>query len=215
MKIFLDFDDFFLKTEGDLVTDFFQFLMSLTGATEEELLQTYKRFSGAHFSKGLPYSLEQHIDFLSELRNFDKESVKEKARAFFTNLKKYVFDGSEKFLRSLPKKDIYLLTYGEKNFQDLKVDGSGLRDFFHEVIVVQGNKPEEIERVAKREHFLPDETVVFCDNRCGHFRGAKERGIITIHLKRESDKYSKEPCEECQYTVKDFVALQGILDTLY
>lgn len=213
MKIFFDFDDFFLDTEDALVTDFFRFLTSETGATEDDLTQTYRQFSGAHFSKGIPYSLEQHIDFLSELRSFDKENVKEKARAFFVDLKKYVFDGSEKFLVSLPKKDTYLLTYGEKNFQDLKVDGSGLRGFFREVIVVQGNKPEEIERVAKRDGFVMDETIVFADNRCGHFVGAKERGIITIHLKRPTDKYSQEPCEECQYTVSNFQELAKIIQT--
>ena len=144
----------------------------------------------------------------------EAEDIKEKARAFFIDLKKYVFDGSEKFLQSLPEKDIYLLTYGEKGFQDLKVEGSGLKNFFREVIVVQGNKPEEIERVAKRDGFALDETIVFADNRCGHFAGAKERGIITIHLKRESDKYSKEPCEGCQYTVKDFDELSQVLKNL-
>ncbi|MEI8096484.1 MAG: HAD hydrolase-like protein [Candidatus Moraniibacteriota bacterium] len=215
MKYFFDFDDFFLNTENDLVTDFFRFLMSVTGATKADLDETYKRFSGAHFSKGIPYSLEQHIDFIRELRAFDAESVKADTRAFFADLTKYVFEGTEEFLESLPKEDVYLLTYGEQGFQDLKVNGSGLKKYFHEVIVTQGNKPEEIERIAKRDHFLPQEKVVFGDNRCGHFSGAKERGIITVHLKRETDKYSKDPCEGCQYTVENFDEMLNILDTLY
>ncbi len=214
MKIFFDFDDFFLKTENDLVTDFFRLLMSLLGATEEDLRQTYKRFFGAHFSKGLPYSLEQHIDFLSELRSFDRETAKKSARAFFVNLKQYLFEGTEDFLKTLPKDDLYLLTFGEEKFQNLKVDGSGLRGFFREVIVVQGDKPEEIIRVAKREHFPENEIIVFADNRCGHFTGAKEHGIITIHLKRPTDKYSKEPCRGCQYLVSDFAELSGVLKKL-
>jgi len=214
MKYFFDFDDFFLNTENDFVTDFFRLLMSITGATKEDVAETYKRFSGAHFSKGIPYSLEQHIDFLSELRSFDREVAKEKARAFFVDLTKYVFEGAEEFLQSLSKEDMYLLTYGEQSFQNLKVDGSGLRKYFHEVIVTQGNKPEEIERIAKRDHFLPQERVLFGDNRCGHFAGAKERGIITIHLKRETDKYSKDQCEGCQYTVENFEKLSQVLKNI-
>lgn len=214
MKIFFDLDDFFLKTEGDLVTDFFQRLMSITGATKEELSQTYKRFSGAHFSKGLLYSPEQHIDFLSELRSFDTEYAKEKVYEFFIDLKKYVFDGAEDFLEGFPKEDSYLLTYGNERFQNLKVDGSGLRGYFRETIVAQGSKLEEIERVAERDCFSDDEAVVFADNRCGHFAGAKERGIITIHLKRPTDKFSKDPCEGCDYIVSNFQELAEVLENL-
>lgn len=211
MKIFFDFDDFFLKTETALVSDFFQFLARITGATQAEIIQTYQQFSGAHFEKGRPYSLEQHIEFLEILHSFDKESVKERVQTFFIDLKKYIFDGTEQLLGHLSKEDIYLLTYGDNNFQNLKVDGSGLRKFFHQVIVTQGNKSEEIERVAKKDNFLTNETIIFCDNRCGHFTGAKESGIITIHLKRPTDKYSQEPCEDCQYQVSTFEELNQIL----
>jgi FMN phosphatase YigB (HAD superfamily) len=207
MKIFFDFDDFFLKTESVLVADFFQFLERITGATQEEVIQTYSKFSGAHFEKGIPYSLEQHIDFLSDFQRFNNEDVKEKAREFFVDLTKYVFKGARNFLKCLPKKDIYLLTYGDGGFQNLKVDGSGLRKFFHQVVVIQGKKSEEIERVARKDNFLTNETIIFCDNRCGHFTGAKERGIITIHLKRPTDKYSKDPCGECRYCVSNFKEL--------
>ncbi|MBI2439313.1 MAG: hypothetical protein HYV45_01780 [Candidatus Moranbacteria bacterium] len=214
MKIFFDFDDFFLRTENDLVKDFFQFLASLTGATEEEIFQTYKRFSGAHFSKGIPYSFEQHIEFLLNVRSFDSKNVKEKARVFFVDLKKYVFEGTVDFLKNFRKEDIYLLTYGEDSFQNLKVDGSGLRKFFCDVIVVQGSKPEVIEQRVARDHFLSDETVVFADNRCGHFTGARERGIVTIHLRRSTDKYSKDPCEGCRYRVENFDELLQVLKNI-
>jgi hypothetical protein len=120
MKIFFDFDDFFLKTEGVLVADFFQFLARITGTTQEEIMQTYQQFSGAYFEKGMPYSLERHIDFLSDFQRFNNEDAKEKARGFFVDLTKYVFEGAKNFLKCLPQKDIYLLTYGDNNFQNLK-----------------------------------------------------------------------------------------------
>jgi len=211
MKYFFDFDDFFIYTENRLAPDFFQFLTSLTGATQEEVHQTYKQFSGAHFTKGIPYSLEQHIDFLAELRSFDTERVKEKAHAFFIDLTKYVFEGTEIFLQSLPKEDVYLLTYGELSFQNLKVDGSGLRKYFREVVVVEESKPVVIERIIKRDHFFPKERVIFGDNRCGHFTGARKRGIITVHLKRETDIFNSEICLESEYIVNNFEELLQVL----
>ena len=186
----------------------------MTGATREDVVETYRQFSGARFVKGRPYSPEQHIHSLSELQSFDRESIKKEAREFHRNIRKYVFDGAENFLTSLPKKDMYLLTYGEKDYQTLKVDNSGLREYFFEVIVTQGDKIEEIERMAQRGNFSPDEKIVFADNRCGHFAGARERGIITIHLKRPTDKYSKVPCEECQYVVSSFGELAQVLKNL-
>jgi FMN phosphatase YigB (HAD superfamily) len=96
----------------------------------------------------------------------------------------------------------------------MKVSGSGLRDLFREVVVVEGDKVEVIEYIAQRDHFLPETKVVFADNRCGHFVGAQERGIITVHLKRPGDKYSKASCAGCQYVVENFDELSQVLKNL-
>jgi FMN phosphatase YigB (HAD superfamily) len=215
MKIFFDFDDFFLDTGGAMIRDYFSLLKKLTGAIDKDINDVFERFSGAGFDHGELYSPERNIEFLKENLDFDSEKALAAIRSFFTDIRRYLFEGTEDFLRTLSKDDIYLLTFGEKNFQNMKVDGSRLRDFFHEVIIVGGDKSEEIKRVAKRENFNPDETIVFADNRCGHFAGAKERGIITIHLKRPTDKYSKEPCEGCRHTAENFDELREILDTLH
>jgi len=204
MKIFFDFDDFFLRTEDVFVTDFFRFLARVTGATQEEIRQTFGRFSGAGFSRGLPYAPERHIDFLSETRSFDVMRAKEQVKDFCVDLEKYCFPGAEEFLQCFEKENLYLLTFGEADFQNRKVDGSGLRKYFRDVITTEGNKLDEIQRIAQRDNFSSNEKIVFSDNRCGHFIGMKEVGIVTIHLKRETDKYSLDPCNGCQYRVDNF-----------
>ncbi len=197
-----------------MIRDYFSLLKRLTGASDDEMTSTFAKFSLASFVRGETYSPERHIEFLGADLDFDAMKALDAARSFFVDIRRYCFEGAEDFLRALPKDDSYLLTFGERRFQDLKVDGSGLRNFFHEVLVVQGDKSEEIERVAKRDHFSPNEKIIFADNRCGHFAGVRERGIITIHLKRPTDKYSKVPCEECQYQVSNFEELLELLRTL-
>ena len=214
MKIFFDFDDFFLDTEGAMIRDYFALLKRLTGASDDEMTRTSAKFSGASFVRGETHSPERHIEFLGADLDFDAMKALDAARSFFVDIRRYCFEGAEDFLRALPQGDSYLLTFGEKRFQDSKIDGSGLRAFFHKVIVVQGDKSEEIERVAKRDRFSPNEKIAFADNRCGHFAGARERGIITIHLKRPTDKYSKVPCEGCQHVVSNFRELAHVLKNI-
>ena len=214
MKIFLDFDDFFLDTEGAMIRDYFALLKRLTCASDDEMTRTFAKFSGASFVRGETYSPERHIELLAADLDFDAMKALDAVRFFFVDIRRYCFEGAEDFLRTLPQDDSYLLTFGEKRFQYSKIDGSGLRAFFHEVIVVQGDKSEEIERVAKRDRFSPNEKIAFADNRCGHFAGARERGIITIHLKRPTDKYSKLPCEGCKYVVSSFQELAQVLKNL-
>lgn len=211
MKIFFDFDDFFLDTEGSMIRDYFSLLKQLTGADDTVIDETFARFSGAGFVHGEVYSPGRHIEFLREVLDFDVKKANEEAQIFFTDIRKYLFDGTVEFLKTCIKDDIYLLTFGESNFQKLKVSGSGLQDFFHKVIVTAGDKSEEIERVSKEDSFSSGEIIVFADNRCGHFSGAKKRGYVTIHLKRPLDKYSKVPCEGCLYTVENYVELAEVL----
>jgi FMN phosphatase YigB (HAD superfamily) len=211
MKIFFDFDDFFLDTEGAMIRDYFSLLKQLTGASDDEINKTFATFSGGSFVRGKTYSPRRHISLLGTGLDFDSVRAFDVVRSFFVDIRRYCFEGAEDFLGALPKDDAYLLTFGEKHFQDLKVDGSGLRKYFNDVIITEGDKIEAIKRVAKKDNFLTNETIIFCDNRCGHFTGAKEKGIITIHLKRPTDKYSQEQCEDCQYQISTFEELNQIL----
>jgi FMN phosphatase YigB (HAD superfamily) len=214
MKLFFDFDDFFFDTENAYAPDMFMLIRETTGATEEEMRETFEIFSLASFSAGTPYSVRRHVDLLAERRDFDRDAVMKIVDEFLMDLTRYVFEGAAVFLSKYAKDDLWILTYGEDGFQRQKIHGSGLEDFFHEIIVASGNKLDEIDRVRIRDGFDLAETVVFGDNRCEYFSGAKERGIIGIHLKRPGDKYSLKPCGECEYRVSDFEELSARIERI-
>lgn len=204
MKFFFDFDDFFFDTENGLVPDTFRRYEELTGASQEAIRETYQLFSKAKAEHGTLYTFEQHLRFLQEHADFDFEKACRELEVFFSDLRKYVYDGAQEFLESLHKDDVFLLTYGDDRFQKTKVRGSGLEKHFSQVFVTQGDKVEAIIRLRKQLGISDAEAVVFGDNRCEYFDGAKEVGLVTIHMKRPEDSASKNPCGECQYRVGNF-----------
>ncbi len=214
MKIFLDFDDFFLDTENGLVPETFEHYTSLTGATLEEVYETYRQFSRAKAEGGKCYAIGAHLEYLRKYTDFDVDEVLRQMKLFLADTRRYLYTGVEDFLRTLKKADSFLLTYGDDEFQMMKVRGAGIEGFFQEVFVTQGSKIEEIAKLRNELGISSDEMIVFCDNRCEYFTGAKEAGLITIHLKRPEDKASDNPCGECQYRVSNFNELYEVLKKL-
>lgn len=214
MKIFLDFDDFFLDTENGLVPETFEHYASLTGATLEEVYETYRQFSRAKAEGGKCYAIGAHLEYLQKYAHFDLDEVLRKMKLFLADTRRYLYPGAEDFLQKVRKEGVFLLTYGDDDFQMMKVRGAGIEEFFQGVFVTQGSKIEEIVRLRNELSISSDETIVFCDNRCEYFTGAKEAGLITIHLKRPEDKASNNSCGECQYRVSDFDELSKVLKKL-
>ncbi len=214
MKIFLDFDDFFLDTENGLVPETFEQYASLTGATLEEVYETYKQFSRAKAESGQCYAIGVHLEYLRKYADFDFDEVLRQMKLFLADTRRHLYPGAVDFLRTLKKADSFLLTYGDDEFQMMKVRGAGIEGFFRGVFVTQGDKIKEIAKLRRELGIASDEMVVFCDNRCEYFTGAKEAGLITIHLKRPEDRASDNPCGECQYRVSNFDELSKVLKIL-
>jgi len=214
MKLFFDFDDFFFDTENDYARDVFGLLRSATGATKQEVDEAAAAFSVASFGEGLPYTVERHVDSLAERHTFDTKKVKDIMNTFYSDVSRYLFPGTEEFLSRFKKEYLYLLTFGGETYQRMKIEKSGIGKYFREIIVAKGNKLDEIEVVRKRDGIPSDEEIIFSDNRCEYFTGAKERGIIGIHLKRPGDKYSLNPCGECEYRVSDFEELSRLIERI-
>jgi FMN phosphatase YigB (HAD superfamily) len=214
MKIFFDFDDFFLDTENALVPETFNHYVIVTGATLGDVYETYTQFSRAKAESGRCYNIETHLEYLKKYSDFDLDEALQKMKSFLNDTRRYLYSGAIDFLQKMNKKDIFLLTYGDDDFQMMKVRGAGIEGFFRGVFVTQGDKIEEIAKLRRELGIASDEMVVFCDNRCEYFAGAKEAGLITIHLKRAEDKASDNPCGECQYRVSNFDELGEVLKKL-
>lgn len=99
---------------------------------------------------------------------------------------------------------LYLLTYGDTNFQNIKIKAANLSSFFNEIIITEKDK-SKLNIEYSNSIFIdnnPMEIKKFCDV------GAKK----VIRIKRASDKYTEIECnnlnvDECT----DFYQIVEIL----
>ena len=67
-------------------------------------------------------------------------------------------------IEKLPKEDLWIMTYGEEEFNRAKVEQSGIGKFFNKVQirVVSGSKKEWVAQTCAE---FPEEIIIFVDNR--------------------------------------------------
>jgi hypothetical protein len=97
-------------------------------------------YEDSKFSGGL-YTLENHIKTIQEKYSvdFDGEALLDWFKSL--DFKSYLFENSEDVLRTLQKENkLILLTKGAEDYQKMKVDGSGINKYFHEVHIVPTDK---------------------------------------------------------------------------
>ncbi|OGI68527.1 hypothetical protein A2738_01440 [Candidatus Nomurabacteria bacterium RIFCSPHIGHO2_01_FULL_42_15] len=69
-------------------------------------------------------------------------------------------------LKELGKENCYIVTHGNKEFQNNKIKISGITPLFSEIIVVQVSKKKAVEKICAKHK---DEQVIFIDDKVKHF----------------------------------------------
>jgi HAD superfamily hydrolase (TIGR01509 family) len=152
MKYIFDFDDVLFHTTRRRLEHLYPFLEKM-GISRNDINDFYEKTRGNHFSMK---KLLNHF--------FSSEDLYEKA-----------MEESEKFanselintIKKLGKKNCYILTYGDKEFQLDKIKRIGIENLFSEIIVVPTDeKKETIEKICAKHK---KEKVVFVDDKAKHF----------------------------------------------
>ena len=66
------------------------------------------------------------------------------------------------FLRKQKKENCFLVTNGDEEFQNDKINAAGLRGFFNKVRIVPGSKEQPVEEICAT---YPNEKVIFTDDK--------------------------------------------------
>jgi FMN phosphatase YigB (HAD superfamily) len=175
MKIIVDFDDVLFET-SKLKERFFT-ILEHHGVKEARERYHYER------KNDRPFSL---IGFLT--RVCEVEGVPDPALVYEEVMEISVDCVNERLLevlREIGSQNCYIVTNGDKEFQEDKLVRSGLYLFPREVIVVPGSKKEEVERICRESK---DENVLFIDNNEKFFADI-DRGAVpnlkTVHYDSE------------------------------
>ncbi len=116
------------------------------------------------------------------------------------------------FIKSHKNDGLILMTFGNELIQKSKVEGSGLAEYFDDIIFTEEKpKSEVIEKLISE---LPNnEKIVFIDDKAEELKRTKETSpnVICVRMKREEGRYTKEETPKGCYNIKSLKEIDKII----
>lgn len=197
MKVYIDFDGTLFDT--DRYTKDFMNIFHEYDINEEIFDETKKIL----FNENKLFNINVIIDYFIEKYDIDIQ-LRRKIDDLLNH--SYIYSDVLDCLNMLVNNgyELYLLTYGDKDFQKMKIDASNISKYFKEIIITEKDK-SKLNLNYKNSIFIdnnPIEIESFCNS--------KAKSVIRI--RRNSDRYSKIDCNilnnlEC----KDFYHVVQLL----
>jgi len=208
MKIFIDFDDVMFNTKQfspDLKL-FFQ-----THGISENLFKKYyyteKEIEVRVFDPwGIMDRVEQH-------EGIDMTQLRGALDNYMKNLSRYVFEDVRNFCISAGRDNVYIISYGLKKFQDMKIIGSGVHALVKKVVSISGSKSEEIKHIIESERIGGAEQIFFLDDRAAYIAEVKKEipRMVTLIVKRPEGRYADPKEKSCNYEVHNLEEAMDII----
>ncbi len=218
MKIIFDFDHTLFSTKKlyEALKESFRKL----GIDEKLFQESFQK------SKGKERDYNEGVDISGKAcykpkRQFkliikQKPEIKERdlAKTFkrvLRNLPQFLYKDTSPFLKKWQKKaDLYLLSYGEENFQELKIKNSGIQKYFKKVIITRDiEKSKPFQKIFKNS-----EKIIFIEDNPQALSNVKQKfkNVITIRINRKEGKYWQIPDnEKIDFSIKNLKELSEIL----
>ncbi|EKD58770.1 MAG: hypothetical protein ACD_56C00055G0006 [uncultured bacterium] len=193
--IFIDFDDVIFNTKKfkeDLRKIFFGF-----GISDECYEKTYYAYDDKRLVK--VYDPRAQIRRIADLQTVNEEKILSTLDSFMEHCSSYVFPDVEEFISSMKRENVYLLSYGDIEFQGEKINKSGIKDKISNVFITDKLKSDIVSIILEKQQFESGEKIFFLDDRIEQIADVKRRnpGSITILIKRPEGRYQEMQMEDC------------------
>ena len=174
MKLYIDFDGTLYDTDR-LFKDFIKVCNSY-GVTDDMFCEAQEYF----FSKNKLFNIEPVIKYLVEEYNII-DSIYDDIDNLFNS--SYLFEDVLDGLKELIDQghELYVLTYGNFEFQKRKIEGSKIKDYFKDIIITEFDKTKLV---------LDKTNSIFVDNNPKEICQLYNSGYNVIRIRRDTDKYS-------------------------
>jgi predicted phosphatase len=194
MKIFIDFDDVIFNTK--------QFKEDLTGiflsnGIDRELYE--KNYYNPDDKRAVrTYDPAEQIARLKKVASFDEGKILEDVELFLRDASKYVFPDVKDFITNFGNENVFILSYGDIDFQKKKISSSRITEYVGNIFVTDKLKAEMLEKIIKEGKITKDEKIFFLDDRTEQICDVKSRlgRIVTILVKRPEGRYRDMEMEE-------------------
>ena len=167
MNYYIDFDNTIFDTvsfHNDLIK------ILLDNRIEEKYIKDYYEKNGIN-----PLNLVNHLC---------NEVITEKVDELFKNAKKYLYKDAIEFLKTKSFNNYILYTYGDLDYQNKKIDNSGIKEYFDEIIITDSEKTN-LKLDYKNSVFIEDNTKVI--------KELLDKGATKIYrVKRSNNIHSDE-----------------------
>ena len=184
MKVFLDFDRTLLDT-GKLVRTLYRPALEAEGLSVEQIEKSYEVFASGVDPTKEKFTIERHLQVLS-LEAARQAACLPRLQDFFKQTHAFLFPGTKEFLQALSPYEVTILTFGDRKFQNLKVQAAGVLEYCQGLCIAEESKVDEVEkRVNSHEPF------VFVDDQSGYFDllqqrfGERVHGVHFLHTSTE------------------------------
>lgn len=214
MKIILDFDDVIFNTRRfnhDYRRAFF-----VRGIPENVFNDCYHQLSTSGRPGRKLYDPQKHFKALGCQLVIEERKLKEILNKFIKTADKYLFPDAINFLKKFKKKDLYLVSYGKKGYQDLKISRARVKKYFKKVAILDGAKSRAVAQIIKSEKIGKDEQIFFLDDRADWVGDVKKRypRVITFLVKRREGRYDDKKNKHCDFEVKNLKEAAKIIENL-
>jgi len=125
-------------------------IFSSLGVSRQDYDETYKESLRTISKEYFDYSFQEHVNFLKERDYKLGPDIVEKLNKLLDN--NYLFADSVdfiKFVKEISSK-VILLTAGDTKFQEEKIKHSKIRQFFDEVIILNGHKDDYLQPFVEK-----------------------------------------------------------------
>lgn len=148
----VDFDDTLIDTHAQKQTR--QSLLKEIGVSEELFWETYKKARVNELGE-VVYSHRRHAQILKEY-GFDEEKVFALSESVTLRSKEFLFPDAISFLETIKKtgQPMILLSLGDSQAQELRVNQSGVHKFFDRTFFVNDTKVHVVKEVL--DHHKPE-----------------------------------------------------------
>lgn len=204
MKIYLDFDDTILDTNG-----FIQELIRVfnsAGFSEKDFYDNYEKTK----AKVGDFDLDTIFGFFSEQGDFDVRKTRRTVDNLFANVDVFVHNDFFDFAKEFGKDRLAILSFGTTPSQREKIENSKIIPYFGEIIVTPKSKEENFRDIAL-EH--KGKQLFFVEDKADQIdlvKGAVPE-VVTMKIERPSGRYINSKSELADHIVKDFNDVADII----
>lgn len=188
MKIVLDFDHTLFDTEK--FKQALQDRMAMFGVTVDQFNYNYRIVK----EQAGYYNYREHLRLLSQAEELDENDLLLSFTEIINTASEYLFSDTLNFLdklKAITGSELYLLTFGQDEFQQAKVEASGLKKYFKEIVDTVESKLLYFDQKAE----LHD--AIFIDNRGKTIDQIKSKypKVTAIWINRVNTPYDDEICQ--------------------